>query len=123
MRCSAFPRSGCTRARRGAYLLPALGPISKHLVTKAARHSTSIPELYKKLAEQIPQQNKEREAFLKIRRCRSRIHTFPGFEARSSPGDRVGMERFSKRLSSNWRLHIVSSDCGHRCGKGGQTSA
>ncbi len=51
-------------ARVEAYLLPALGPIAKHLVTKVARQSTTVAELYKKLAEQIPQQ-REREAFLK----------------------------------------------------------
>jgi serine/threonine protein kinase len=50
-------------ARVEAYLLPALGPIARHLVTKAARQSASVAELYKKLAEQIPQQ-REREAFL-----------------------------------------------------------
>ena len=50
-------------ARIEAYLLPALGPIAKHLIAKAARQSATLPELYRKLAEQIPREG-EREAFL-----------------------------------------------------------
>lgn len=50
-------------ARIEAYLLPALGPIARHLITKVARQSATLPELYRKLAEQIPQPG-EREAFL-----------------------------------------------------------
>ena len=40
-------------ARIEAYLLPALGPIARHLITKVARQSATLPELYRKLAEQI----------------------------------------------------------------------
>jgi len=51
-------------ARVEAFLLPALGPIAKHLVARAARRYGTIRELCRNLAEQIPGE-RERGAFLR----------------------------------------------------------
>jgi len=47
-----------------ALLLPALGPIAKHLVARAARKYGTIRDLCRNLAEQIPGE-RERETFLR----------------------------------------------------------
>jgi hypothetical protein len=51
-------------ARVEALLLPALGPIAKHLVARAARQHATIRALCRNLAEQIPGE-RERDAFLR----------------------------------------------------------
>ncbi len=45
-------------------LRPVLGPISRHVVTSAARQCSSISQLHQRLAEQIPD-SRQREAFLR----------------------------------------------------------
>ena len=51
-------------ARVEALLLPALGPIAKHLVARAARRYGTVRDLCRNLAEQIPGE-RERDAFLR----------------------------------------------------------
>jgi len=51
-------------ARVEALLLPALGPIAKHLVARAARQHATVRALCRNLAEQIPGE-RDREAFLR----------------------------------------------------------
>ena len=51
-------------ARVEALLMPALGPIAKHLVSRAAKQHGTMRDVCRNLAEQIPGV-REREAFLK----------------------------------------------------------
>jgi serine/threonine-protein kinase len=51
-------------ARVEANLRPALGPISRHVVTDAARQCSTLEQLHRRLADQIPD-TRQREAFLR----------------------------------------------------------
>jgi serine/threonine-protein kinase len=95
----AMPLAGPSRldpeqvTRIETYLVRAVGPIAKHLVSQASRHATNIDELCRSLAEKVADAQ-ERDTFL--RSCGKALAGLPNTTGARSGPSRLSDERLDE---------------------------